>query len=203
MGQFVPDPSPDSEGSNPLGTPSSENALSGMSNHPPLFAPTAPSSPRNVPLPPSPERAPETIPEVQPGAERQAVLHPPATAAAVISAKPSQEFSPVGKHYSDIREQRALFKHLNEGIERSQQQAFGQAAKGEQVIGWVVIGRSVRYLPGAHVVEGATQEDILWENVGKATGEAMFWIKVAFLALFVAVISALSLTPRGEATADQ
>lgn len=191
MGQFVPDISPDSEGSNPLATPSSEHARNGMLNEPQLFAPTAPSSPRHLPLPPSPEGSPGVIPDVQPGPERQAVLHPPATAAAIVSARPSQESSAVGRHYSDIREQRALFKQLNEEIGQSQQKAFGQAAKGEQVRGWLVIGKEVRYLPGARVVEGATREDILWENVGKSSGETVFWITLVLLALLVAAISTL------------
>lgn len=189
MGQFVPDPSPESEGSNPLGTPSADSAISAMPNDPPLFPPTAPSSPRNVPLPPSPEGSATEIPTVNPGPERQMVLHPPATAAAVISARPSQDSSPVGRHYSDIRDHRTRFKQLNEELQRHQQEAFGDAAKGDQVKGWILVGEGWRYLPRAQVIKGATREDIIWENVGRTPVKTKFWIKVILLALLVMIIS--------------
>jgi hypothetical protein len=147
QGEFSPDPSPEDETSNPLATlgPSAP----GQSTQGPFYWTGAPASPRNVPLPPSPEDATEALPQFQPGPERRTQVHAPATAAAVVSERPSEEPSALGHLYHDIRAYRSLFKGLNDEIAAEQRKSRGQAAKGEDVLGWVLVGRGVRWLPGA------------------------------------------------------
>lgn len=146
-------------------------------------------SPRLVPLPPSPEQGADALPQFQPGPERHAEVHVPDTAVAVASQTPSHDSSPLGQYYHDIRAYRSLFKSLNGEIAEAQQKSWTRAAKGEDVLGWVVVGRGVRWIPEAQRVEGTSREDILWENVGQSTGIGLFCAKVAGVAIVVAAIS--------------
>ena len=239
LGQYVPDPSPESEGNNPLGSSTSHVGLGGTgSSHghgnPPsshghdLYSEAGPSSAAHpgaaaeeevdsrgealedsrhastgaVPsrgsadflrLQEGPQRRVEIqsgLPELQPGPERRAQVLAPPTAAVVASARASQEeTSPLGLNYEDIRETRARMKALNAEITSFQQRAFGFIATGEGVIGWVIVGRGVRYLAGAQRIEGNTREDILWANVGSRTREGLFWVKILAIGIVLGIIS--------------
>ena len=247
-GQYVSDPSPESEGGNPLGSNGSHDGHGGLAssegheglasssshqNHraaphsddlpsPGLLDPRPPlpgndsdgsgstgthSSAGAAHLTPAPGQSRDMPPlqsspsrrvsiqqhaVLHPGAERRAELHQPATAAAIASARPSHEqTSPLGRNYDEIRDARARLKALNGEIAIHQQQTFSMIAKGEDILGWLIVGRSVRWLPYARLVEGRTREDILWENVGKKTGEAVFWTKTVLLAILLGLISEL------------
>ena len=98
--------------------------------------------------------------------------------AVVASQRPSHEqTSPIGQNYSEIRAARARLIALNGEITLHQEQTFNRISKGDNVLGWIIIGRGARWLPFARVIEGRTKEDILWINVGRKTGETVFWIK--------------------------
>ena len=190
QGQFSPESSPDNESSNPLGTPGPN--VAGSSDE--LHKTESQRSPRLIPLPPSPEDTAEALPQFQPGPERHAKVHAPAIAAAMESETPSHDSSPLGQHYHDIRAYRSLFKSLNGEIEVEQQRSWSRAAKGEGVLGWVIVGRGAQWLPGAQRIDGASREDILWENVGKGRGTGLFWAKMAGVAITVAAISECRIT---------
>ena len=192
QGQFSPEASPDDESSNPLGTPGPN--VTGSSSDEPLHKAESQRSPRLIPLPPSPEDTAEALPQFLPGPGRHPEVHAPAIAAAMESETPSHDSSPLGQHYHDIRAYRSLFKSLNGEIEVEQQRSWSRAAKGEGVLGWVIVGRGARWLPGAQRVDGASREDILWENVGKSRGTRLFWAKFAGVAITVAAISECRVT---------
>ena len=149
-GQYVPDPSPTSEHTDPISPATSEVVL-------------------------------------QPGPSRQVQLQPPPDASQ--SQRPShEETSPLGHQYNDVKEFRTRLKALNVEVEQCQQKAFGQVAQG-RVKGWMVVGKNMRFLPFAQVVEGRTKEDVLWNNVGRQSGEMWFWIKIGCIGLVLAAIS--------------
>jgi hypothetical protein len=62
------------------------------------------------------------------------------------------------------------------------------------------VGKGVRRLPGAKVVEGWTREDVIWRNVGKKR-TAWFWVKVVLLGVTLGLIGECRAMSRTELVA--
>lgn len=80
---------------------------------------------------------------------------------------------------AEIATCRTEFKALNTEIEGLQQDTFSGISSGQAVMGWIVVGRGVEWIPHAEVIEGRTKEDILWKNVDRKSGEKRYFVKVA------------------------
>jgi hypothetical protein len=87
------------------------------------------------------------------------------------------------EHDAEIAGYRTQFKGLNAEIEVLQQDTFTKVASVQSVLGWIVVGRGVEWLPYAQVIEGLTKEDILWRHANQPNGEKLFFLKVAAVGL--------------------
>lgn len=92
------------------------------------------------------------------------------------------------EHDAEIAGYRTQFKGLNAEIEVLQQDTFTKVASAQSVLGWIVVGRGVEWLPHAQVIEGLTKEDILWRHANKPNGEKRFFVKVAAVGLVLFLI---------------
>jgi hypothetical protein len=81
-----------------------------------------------------------------------------------------------------------VLKELNERVKAMQEDAFARAAAGEDVRGWVVVGRGMRYLRGAQVIEGRTVEDVRWETVGQPRKMGAFLLKTILLGVLLTIL---------------
>ncbi|WWC59119.1 uncharacterized protein I303_101667 [Kwoniella dejecticola CBS 10117] len=181
-GQWVPDPSPKSEEPSPLGiTPESthEGALDDGEVQR-IGEARSSASPSGIPMieePISPSERPRM----------------PTRSSHRVSVAKEREGassqSPLAIHYAAIRESRARFKELNNEIDILQKQNFAEIATDKaDIIGWVVVGKGVRWLPHAELIEGYTREDILWGNAVHLRNEAKFWLKVTLLGVMLGVV---------------
>jgi hypothetical protein len=93
---------------------------------------------------------------------------------------------------AEIAACRAEFKALNSEIEVLQQGAFSGISSGQAVLGWIVVGRGVEWLPHAEIIEGRTKEDILWENVERSNGEKRYFVKVALVGIVLFILGTLA-----------
>ncbi|WVW78796.1 hypothetical protein I302_100758 [Kwoniella bestiolae CBS 10118] len=196
-GNWVPDPSPQSENTAELGTtpetslegrvsdggvtssdpPHSGEAVRGTSTTPIISSPTSPGPPVSPTSPSSPEGL----------GQRPRV---PTRSSHRVSREGT---SPLAAHYAAIRETRARFKELNMEIDTMQKQKFAEIASTSpksDIKGWVVVGKGVRWLPHAELIEGYTREDILWENAGLTSkkDERKFRLKVLAMGGMLSVI---------------
>jgi hypothetical protein len=101
---------------------------------------------------------------------------------------------------SEINPLRAELQNLNAMVLDLQQRAFAVVTSGGRVRGWIVVGKGVRRLPGAKVVEGWTREDIIWRNVGKQR-TAWFRVNVVLLGFALGLASEYQATSRTKCTA--
>ncbi|WWD00248.1 hypothetical protein V866_007157 [Kwoniella sp. B9012] len=195
-GNWVPDPSPQSEETNALDTspetshegptsergrnssdpPHSDEATRGMNTTPIISSPTSPGPPVSPTSPYSPEE----------------LDHRPRIPTRSSHRVSREGTSPLAAHYASIRETRARFKELNMEIEGMQKQKFAEiASTTADIKGWIVVGKGVRWLPNAELIEGYTKEDILWQKAGAPTrkkDQRTFWLKVLLLGGVMSII---------------
>lgn len=182
QGKCVPDPSPDS--SDEGHRPSQEGILSAttLSSREETIPedevlPSANQTPQSE-VPPTPAGPPQT-----PVGRSLTPLRSPST--------PTSPSSPVTyreRRDPDIEAYRTQFKALNEEISILQQDTFGSLSKAEPMLGWLLVGRGVEWLPRAQIIEGRTREDILWGNIGHARGEQRYHLEVVAIGLIFFLI---------------
>lgn len=103
------------------------------------------------------------------------------------------------RHDPDVEAYRTQFKALNEEISILQQDTFSKISRADPMVGWILVGRGVEYLPGAQVIEGRTRKDILWSNLdgpGRSNGEKRYFVQVLLIG-FVFFIMSTSLPSLG------
>ena len=91
--------------------------------------------------------------------------------------------------YGDIRRWRSQLKALNIEIEDQQRATFDQIARGQNVRGWLLVGKGIRFLPSIRMIEGRSKDDIRWEELqhdGGVIGRISFWIIVGVVAIVLA-----------------
>lgn len=91
-------------------------------------------------------------------------------------------------HDAEIARYRTQSKGSSAEIEVLQQDTFTKVASAQSVLGWIIVGRGVEWLPYAEVIEGATKEDILWQHANKLGGEKRFYLKVIGVGLLLFLI---------------
>jgi hypothetical protein len=82
------------------------------------------------------------------------------------------------RHDPDVEAYRTQFKALNEEISILQQDTFGDISKAEPMLGWILVGRGLEWVPDAQIIKGRTREDILWANIGHERGEKRYFLEV-------------------------
>jgi calcium permeable stress-gated cation channel len=73
------------------------------------------------------------------------------------------DHSDLGSVYGDISQWRSRLKAINAEIEEAQHQCYTDIASGAHVKGWLMVGRGLRFVPGAQLIEGRAKEDIRWD----------------------------------------
>lgn len=84
---------------------------------------------------------------------------------------------------------------MDDQVEALQLVAMRSAATGADTVGWVIVGRGVRFIPGGTRIEGCTIEDIDWRNVGARAGGTRFWARIAILGVILGLICELMPLP--------
>ena len=201
QGEWVADPSPVSEPSNPLASGSShdshESAVVSAENDGALSA-EAPSrrSGEGVRFASTAEAGTSMVIPAS-GSNQQSSPEgglPPGTAM-TIPTRPSGETRTVDLErrtwaQGQVRDCRQQYRALNTEILALQQQTFSGMITGSvQIEGWIVVGRGVRYLRHIQPITGRTKEDILWENIGRRPSENIFWCKVVAIGVLLSIIS--------------
>jgi hypothetical protein len=95
----------------------------------------------------------------------------------------------LGSVYSDISQWRSKLKSINAEIEEAQRKAYNDIADGANVRGWLMIGRGLRFIPGAQLIEGRAKEDIRWDvlqNERSALDSSVLWTVVAIVVVLLA-----------------
>lgn len=178
QGVYVPDPSP---------TSSDEGHR--FSHEGILSATTVSSRENTIPedsaLPSSPSHGQTPQSEVVPAVER-----PPSPSMQPVSPvpPPRPSASQSERHDPSIERYRSQFKALNEEISVLQQDTFAKVSNADPVLGWILVGRGVEWLPGAQLIEGRTREDIQWANIGRPRGEKAYIAQVAVIGFIFFVI---------------
>lgn len=93
------------------------------------------------------------------------------------------------RHDPNVEAYRTQFKALNEEISVLQQDTFSKISRAEPMLGWILVGRGVEYLPGAQVIEGGKRQDILWANLDRQSGEKRYIIQVLIIGFVFFLIS--------------
>ncbi|WWC67601.1 uncharacterized protein I206_101511 [Kwoniella pini CBS 10737] len=162
-GEWVPDPSPQSEETSPLGVTPESTPEDPLSVNPILLKPTSPNERSQIPT-----RSSHRVSVIRNG---------------------DASHSRLADHYATIRRCRATFKEMNREIDELQRRKFAEiATTNSNLVGWVIVGKGVRWLPHAEIIEGFTREDFLWHNGVYQTNEKQFWAKVTILAMVLGII---------------
>ncbi|WWC87156.1 uncharacterized protein L201_002042 [Kwoniella dendrophila CBS 6074] len=185
-GNWVVDPSPQSEETSPLdATPESSEEgpledvvpdLEQQASLPTISSPTSPGRPISPTSPQSPKIRAPARPRI------------PTRSSHRVSGEGS---SPLAAYYKAIRDFRAKFKELNDEIEERQRNKFKEITSVDSTVkGWIVVGKGIRWLPFAELIEGYTREDIMWNNTGSnnQNDERKFWCKIAGLGAIFSII---------------
>ncbi|WVQ76699.1 hypothetical protein IAR50_006373 [Cryptococcus sp. DSM 104548] len=107
--------------------------------------------------------------------------------------------SAITRRCTEVRELRSQLKEYNTVVERLQAGKFAdisQSTKGQEsqfpslVLGWIIVGREVKWLHGAVPIEGRTREDIRWDQLGETRrkSEMEFWAEVSLLGFILLAI---------------
>jgi len=95
----------------------------------------------------------------------------------------------LGSVYSDISQWRSKLKAINAEIEEAQRRAYNDIADGTRVKGWLMVGRGLRFIPGAQLIEGRAKEDIRWDvlqNERSPLDSAVLWTVIAIVTVLLA-----------------
>lgn len=83
---------------------------------------------------------------------------------------------------------RSRLRKLSASIDMAQQNAMKDLATGNEVVGWIIVGRGVCSLPFAQCISGRAKEDIIWENLAILGSRKAFWGKVVGTGAIIAVV---------------
>ena len=96
----------------------------------------------------------------------------------------------LGTIYADIRRWRGALKRINREIGDAQERGFQDIAEGRNLKGWILVGRGLRFLRGAQIIEGRTKEDVRWEELqvqGGVWSGVVFWVMVFIIGVLLGV----------------
>lgn len=95
----------------------------------------------------------------------------------------------LGSVYSDISQWRTKLKAINAEIEETQRTCYNDIASGARVKGWLMIGRGLRFIPGAQLIEGRAKEDIRWDvlqNERYSLDSVVLWTVIGIVTVLLA-----------------
>lgn len=72
-------------------------------------------------------------------------------------------YDDLGAVYGDITQWRSRLKAINAEISDAQRDGYTDIADGARIKGWLLVGRGLRHVPGAQLIEGRAKEDIRWD----------------------------------------
>ena len=99
--------------------------------------------------------------------------------------RPNSGVSPldVGSHYQAIKRFRPLLLELNRETAALQGDIYEDMAKGEGIVGFLVVGQNLRFRDGIRV-NGASREAILWQRLQRPNGSKLaFWTVTTIITL--------------------
>ncbi|TYJ58169.1 hypothetical protein B9479_000993 [Cryptococcus floricola] len=147
----------------------------------------------------SPNDADPALLGPQPRSHEELVVRPVSSGPQASSHRHSGAPSTIAKTYMEVRELRSKFKEVSTEVERLQAGKFAeisQSTKGQEgqvssaILGWIVVGRGVKWIHGADAIEGRSREDILWDQLGRTgrKSEMTFWAEVCLLGFLLMAI---------------
>ncbi|KZT30913.1 hypothetical protein NEOLEDRAFT_1053480 [Neolentinus lepideus HHB14362 ss-1] len=95
----------------------------------------------------------------------------------------------LGVIYADISRWRTQLKAINQDIAEAQREAYNDIADGSRIKGWLLVGRGLRFVPGAVMIEGRAKEDVRWDELQremKIEGRLFAWVVIGITAIFLA-----------------
>lgn len=98
-------------------------------------------------------------------------------------------FDDLGHVYSDITQWRSRLKIINAEIANTQNDSYNDIASGQNIKGWLMVGRGLRYIPGMQLIEGRAKEDIRWDvlqNERSWMDAAMLWAIIIVVMVILA-----------------
>lgn len=104
--------------------------------------------------------------------------------------RPNSGVSPLdlGSHYQDIKRYRPQLIQLNDDIAEAQSTTYESMARGQGVVGLLVVGSGL-HLPHAVKIVGASRESIKWARLQRSNGSAFgFWVATFLLTAAACVL---------------
>ncbi len=98
-------------------------------------------------------------------------------------------FEHLGQVYSEITQWRSRLKAINNEIADAQRDCYNDIANGAGITGWLMVGRGLRFIPGAEIIEGRAKEDIRWDvlqNERSWLDKVIVWCVVLVVAVGLA-----------------
>ncbi len=80
-------------------------------------------------------------------------------------------------------------KGINAEIADAQRDCYNDIADGSRVLGWLMIGKGLRHLQGAQLIEGRAKEDIRWDvlqNERTAVDKWVWWTVIIVVGVLLA-----------------
>jgi hypothetical protein len=99
--------------------------------------------------------------------------------------RPNSGVSPldVGSHYQAIKRFRPLLLELNRETAALQGDIYEDMAKGEGIVGFLVVGQNLQFRYGK-MVDSASREAILWQRLQRSNGSRFaFWAVTTIITL--------------------
>ncbi|TFK56751.1 hypothetical protein OE88DRAFT_1650202 [Heliocybe sulcata] len=96
----------------------------------------------------------------------------------------------LGAIYADISRWRTQLKAINQEIAEAQREAYNDIADGSRIKGWLLVGRGLRFIPGAELIEGRAKEDIRWDELQHEMnfgGRVIAWTVIGITTIILAV----------------
>jgi hypothetical protein len=99
------------------------------------------------------------------------------------------DFEDLGHVYAEITQWRTKLKIINAEIMEAQRECYNDIADGARIKGWLMVGRGLRHIPGAQLIEGRAKEDIRWDvlqNERSFLDTAVLWAVLAVVVVLLA-----------------
>lgn len=99
-------------------------------------------------------------------------------------------FEDLGQVYAEITHWRSRLKVINNQIADAQRDCYGDIANGTGITGWLMVGRGLRFIPGAEMIEGRAKEDIRWDvlqNERSSLDKAVMWAVIMVVSIGLAI----------------
>ena len=100
-------------------------------------------------------------------------------------------FEDLGVVYAEITHWRSRLKAVNNEIADRQRDSYNDIATGTGITGWLLVGRGLRFIPGAEIIEGRAKEDIRWDvlqNERSWLDKAVMWAVILVVSVGLAFV---------------